>query len=84
VARSSGAWSTFYRVGTARGEETREVTGRRRVESINGNGSSKGRQRSSRFMNGNEEEAIVHRFNYSRAETGDTRWRASPAKGGGG
>jgi hypothetical protein len=43
VVRSSGAWSALYRAGTARGEQTREVTDRRRVESINGNGSSKGR-----------------------------------------
>jgi hypothetical protein len=43
VVRSSGPWSAFYRAGTARGERTREVTGRRRVESINGNGSSKAR-----------------------------------------
>jgi hypothetical protein len=60
VARSSGAWSTFYRVGTARGEGTREVTDRRRVESINGDGSSKGRQRSNRFMRGNEQETTAH------------------------
>jgi hypothetical protein len=43
VARSSGAWSAFYRAGTARDERTREVTAQRRVESINGDGSSKGR-----------------------------------------
>jgi hypothetical protein len=43
VTRSSGAWSVFYRAGTVRAERTREVTGRRRVESLNGDGSSKGR-----------------------------------------
>jgi hypothetical protein len=46
VARSSDAWSAFYRAGTVRGERTREVTGQRRVESINGDGSSKGRGQS--------------------------------------
>jgi hypothetical protein len=43
VARSSGAWCTFYRAGTVRGERTREVTGRHRAESINGDDSSNGR-----------------------------------------
>jgi hypothetical protein len=33
--------AAFYRAGTARGERTREVTGRRRVESVNGDGSLK-------------------------------------------
>jgi hypothetical protein len=76
VARSSGAWSAFYRAGTARGERTREVTGRRRVESINGNGSLKGRRRSGQYMRGNEEEATTHRFNCSHVEMGgaDQRW----------
>jgi hypothetical protein len=46
VAKSSGAWSTFYRAGTARVERSREVTGRRRVESINGDDSSNGKRRS--------------------------------------
>jgi hypothetical protein len=84
VARSSGAWSAFYRAGTVRGERTREVTGRRRVVSINGDCSSKGRQQSGRFMRGNEEETMAHRFNYSRVETGGARRRTSPAKEGGG
>jgi hypothetical protein len=83
VARSSGAWSAFYRAGTARGERTREVTGRRQVESINGDSSSKGRRRSSRFMRGNEEEVTAHRFNCSRVDgprtvahvAGQRRWR---------
>jgi hypothetical protein len=82
VARSSGAWSAFYRAGTVRGQRTREVTGRRRVESINGHDSLKGRRRSDRFMRGNEEEAMAHRL--TSAETGGTRWRASLAKGGAG
>jgi hypothetical protein len=43
VARSSSTWSAFYRAGTARGERTRVVTGRRRVESINSDSSSQGR-----------------------------------------
>jgi hypothetical protein len=43
VTRSSGAWSVFYRAGTVRGERTREVTGRHRAESINGDDSSNGR-----------------------------------------
>jgi hypothetical protein len=84
VVRSSGAWNSFYRAGTARGERKREVTGRRRVESINGDGSSKGRRRSSRFMRGNEEEATAHQFNCSCVETGGAQRCASPAKGGGG
>jgi hypothetical protein len=87
VARSSGAWSAFYRAGTVRGEQTREVTGRRRVESINGDCSSKGRRQSGRFMRGNEEETMAHRFNYSRVETGGARRRpkevAAMASGGG-
>jgi hypothetical protein len=56
-----------------RGERTREVTGRHRVESINGDGFSKGRRRSGQFMRGNEEEATTHQFNCSHAETGGVR-----------
>jgi hypothetical protein len=84
VVRSSGAWNSFYRAGTARGERKREVTGRRRVESINGDGSSKGRRRSSRFMRGNEEEAMTHRFNCSRVETDGTRREVAARESGGG
>jgi hypothetical protein len=81
VARSSGAWSAFYRAGTARGERTREVTGRGQVESINGDGSLKGRRRSGRFMRGNEEEATAHRFNCLRVETGSACHRPKEVVG---
>jgi hypothetical protein len=84
VVRSNDALSAFYRAGMTRGERTREVTGRHRVESINGDDSSMGRQISGRFMRENEEEATAHRFNFSHAETGGPRRRTSPAKGGGG
>jgi hypothetical protein len=84
VARSSGAWSFFYRAGTVRGERTREVTGQRRVEFINGDGSSKGRRRSSRFMWGNKEEAMTHRFNSTRVETDGTRRELAARASGGG